>query len=126
MQKLSIRRKVAIAGLTTLLILLLLLNLQIVPDATTENSRCVTGRIAHIEEGGTKDVVFKLEHDHATYYINRGLEQGLDWATVKQLEGKEAVLHYVKHWSPLSALSQVKHLARVEVEGKILYDEIKK
>ncbi|MEL7341594.1 MAG: hypothetical protein AAGM67_14035, partial [Bacteroidota bacterium] len=61
-----------------------------VPQTTADNAVFVTGIVNNIHEGGGKDIVFKLQGKTQTYYINRGLEQGLILADLKaKLIGQE-------------------------------------
>lgn len=83
------------------------------------------GKVVSIYEGGIKDVSFRLEGDKTMYYINRGLEQGLDLEDLKeQLMGQNVTIRYPKHWTLLDPDNRVKHLCILEFEGKELYNEI--
>jgi hypothetical protein len=58
----------------------------------------IKGLIVSIKErGGENDIVFKLKDDPKTYYINRGLQYGLNLDTIQiYLLNQEAELHYNK------------------------------
>ncbi len=111
-----------VAGLTSLAFLLF----RPLPKATPQNCGRITGQVVQIREGGTKDIVFKLRNDDDTYYINRGLERGLTLEAMKQVEGKTIVLYFVEHWTPFDAMHQVRHIAKVEVGDRIVYNEMEK
>jgi hypothetical protein len=58
----------------------------------------VRGQIVSIKEGGGEnDIIIKLKDDPKTYYINRGLQYGLNLDTLLYyFLGKEAALHFNK------------------------------
>ncbi|MBK8505170.1 MAG: hypothetical protein IPL46_24965 [Saprospiraceae bacterium] len=54
------------------------------------------GVITHIEIRGKNDIMFNLADNPRKYYINRGLESGLDLAQFKaQLIGSTVVIKYL-------------------------------
>lgn len=77
-------------------------------------------KITRITKGPLNDIVF---HDDGTdhYYINRGLELGLnlDSLNVKVLN-KRVTLHLPKL---LGGLVTSKHIAQLEIEDKIIFTE---
>jgi hypothetical protein len=79
-------------------------------------TRTITDTVTGIYEGGIKDVVFSLKH-HKSYYINRGLENGLHLDSLrKQVMGKQVTISYA---SPTS------HINRFETDGRAIYSELK-
>ena len=83
------------------------------------------GKVAKIYEGGSKDVTFRLEGDKTTYYINRGLEQGLDLEDLNNwLIGKNVTIRFPKHWTLLDPNNTMKHLSILEHNGTEIYNEI--
>lgn len=73
-------------------------------DTSMENSTKVSGTVKSISEGGVKDVVFELENDLTTYYINREFENGFNLAKAKKdCEGKKIKLFYARSWTPLAS-----------------------
>jgi len=83
------------------------------------------GKVIRVYEGGVKDVVFKLEGDKTTYYINRGLEQGLDLEELQQeLVGNIVTIRYPIHWTILNPNNTSKHLSVLEYKGKEIFNEI--
>lgn len=80
------------------------------------STRTITDTVTGIYEGGVKDVVFSLKH-HKSYYINRGLENGLHLDTLrKQVMGKQVTISYA---------SPTTHINRFEINGRTLYSELK-
>lgn len=83
------------------------------------------GKVVKIFEGGVNDIAFRLEGDKTMYYINRGLEQGLDLEELqKELTGNNIIIRYPKHWTLLDPNNKVKHLSILEFNGKEIYNEI--
>ena len=73
------------------------------------------GLVVDIYEGGVKDVVLRLKDDNASYYINRGLEAGMDIKGLKEkLIGNTIELNYHK---------PSKHIYKLEFNDEVLYDE---
>lgn len=96
-------------------------------DTSMENSVKVEGVVKSIAEAGTKDILFELENDKTTYYINRGFEKGF---VLKKLNndfiGKKATLYYAKTWTPLAPLGTTsKHITQLQLSDKIVYSEFK-
>jgi len=90
-----------------------------------EDCLVAEGKVIGIFEGGVKDVVFRLEGDKAMYYINRGLEQGLDLEDLQEkLIGNNVVIRYPEHWTLLDPNNRTKHLSILEYNGEELYNEI--
>ena len=60
------------------------------------------------------------------YYINRGLERGIDLNMFEQtLVGEQVKLTFVKtHWSPLDPVKTMRPIAEVEVASELLFTTI--
>jgi hypothetical protein len=96
-----------------------------VPISSESRSNKVTGTVKSIYEGGVKDVVFQLNETDTKYYINRGLESGLNLETLRdQLMGREVTIVFPKYWTPLDPGNSVKHLTRLVFNEVIVYSEI--
>jgi len=68
-----------LATLFILFIFYLLFIVKIGPvDTSRANSIKVTGIVDTLYEAGVKDLVFKLENNPNSYYINRALENGFN------------------------------------------------
>jgi len=98
-----------------------------VPIVYEEQALTEKGIVKSISEGGTNDVVFILENNNTRFYINRGLENGLDLNHLKEkLIGQEIVFKYPKYWTPLDWNNKIKHLSKVEFGNEIIFNELKK
>lgn len=84
------------------------------------------GQVVKIFEGGTHDIAFRLKGDKTMYYINRGMEYGLNLEELQnELTGNNVTIKYPEHWTLLDPKNRVKHLCILEYNGKELFNEIK-
>ena len=103
-----------------------LLILRPVPIVAESEALTMKGVVTYIYEGGIKDVVFRIKDTETIYYINRGLENGLDLAELKEkLIGKEVTIKYPKYRTPLDWDNNIKHLSKLEFEGEVIFNELK-
>ena len=118
-------KQIAFILLSLAALFFLFLVLRPLPRANPDHCSLVEGIVARIYEAGTQDIVFKLQGNTVNYYINRGLEHGLDLALLRQsLADQEVSIYYLKHWTPLDPNDQVKHIARLELGQEVIYDEM--
>jgi hypothetical protein len=83
------------------------------------------GTVTDIYEGGVKDVVFKLRGQDKIYYVNRGLERGLNLKELKaKLIDQEIVIKFPDHWTPLDPNRSSIHISKIEHEGRTLFTEL--
>ncbi|MCK4287918.1 MAG: hypothetical protein KAW86_01825, partial [Bacteroidales bacterium] len=89
------------------------------PVNTSEsNSIKVTGIVEKVYEGGVKDIIFKIYNDPKIYYINRGIENGLDLNELqKEMTGQEISLWYARHWTPLDPKDKCAHITKLEFKN---------
>lgn len=114
-----------IAATVVLFVLLAAFTLRPVPSVSETECLVVKGEVSAIFEGGVKDVVFVLDGHKENYYINRGLEQGLTIDGLKQqLKGKEVTIKYPDYWSILDPSKSIRHIAKVEFQGKTVFSEV--
>ena len=108
------------------LVLAGLLALRPVSTPTPENCDVITGIAEEIRVGdGEADIVVQMADDDAYYYINRGLESGLELSELRQsLEGHQITLAYVRHWSTLNLSGRNRHIAQISVGGEEIYSEM--
>ena len=101
--------------------------LVFLPVPIPEDKDClvVKGTVAEIYEAGTKDMVFKLNGHERIYYVNRGLERGLNLKKLKaEMIGKEITIKYPRYWTPLDPGNSVRHISKIESKGRIVFTEI--
>lgn len=76
--------------------------------------------VTEILEGSTHDIVFK-DSGTDSYYINRGLEKGLDIEELnKQLLNKKVTLHL-----PKFPIGTSEHIAQLSLDNTVVYSEFK-
>ena len=98
-----------------------------VPIVTEGECDQVTGVVAHVFEGSSYDVCFRLQDSDKLYYINRGLEQGLVLEELRRdLLGQEITLKYPRYWTPLDPANATRHVSKLEFGERVLFDETKK
>lgn len=117
------------AGLFLLLAPILLLSILIlrpVPIVEESDALVVSGTVSGIFEGGEKDIVIRIKGDTRFFYINRGLENGLDIPDLKaQLMYKNVTIKYPEYWTPLDWNSKTRHVSKLESDGIVLFNELR-
>lgn len=97
--------------------------LRPVPIPDEKDCLVVTGTVIGITEGGVNDVIFTLAGQDKTFYINRGLERGLDLDKLRtELMRKEITIKYPEYWTPLGNSS--KHISKLETLGLTIFSEL--
>lgn len=123
MQKDSMKKKGLTYLIFTIVVLLLIIIFRPVPQIEEEDALVYEGFVVDIYETGEKDVAFKLE-DGALFYINRGLESGLNIDSLKtSYLGKELLFKYPDYWTPLDPSGSHKHASQVEFGDTLIYSE---
>lgn len=112
------------AGLTALLIVIL--SFRPVPIVAENDCLVLKGTVSKIYEGGDKDVVFELRGQNKIFYVNRGLERGMNLAALRsKLIGREVVLKYPDlWWSLLDPYSKSVHISKIEYAGHTIFTEL--
>lgn len=104
------------------------LALRPIRDVSLEDTDSITGSVrAVLADSSTGDMVIYLHENNVMYSINRGHFSGLDAHQIrKALLNKPVAIYYVRHWTPLDPLSQHRHVARIALNNRVVYDEISK
>lgn len=120
------RRQIILAVVFSLIFLMTISVFRPVPKCRGDNCLSFSGTVNRVFEGGEKDVIFQFMESDRLFYINRGLEQGLILEDLQhRLTGKELTVHYARYWTPLDPGGSIKHIASVEFDGQVLFDERK-
>ncbi|HLT33232.1 MAG TPA: hypothetical protein VKZ98_05525 [Aquaticitalea sp.] len=99
--------------------------LRPVPIISENEAITETGIVSDIYEDGDNDIVFRLENNERIFYINRGLQNGLEINTLKEkLIGNPIILKYPKYWTPLDWNDKIKHLSKVAFKDEIVFNEL--
>lgn len=95
-----------------------------IPILPEERLSVISGTVEDIFEEGEFDIVLTMKEDQNSYYINRGIEQGLSINDLKsKLIDKEVIIKYPNFWSPLQN-SHIRHLSKLIYENQIIYTEL--
>ncbi|MBN8671516.1 MAG: hypothetical protein J0L80_12570 [Chitinophagales bacterium] len=73
------------------------------------------------------DIIFHIANDGSkSYYINRGIENGLDIKKLeKDLIGKQIIIYYHRHsWNIINYRDQIRHICELRTADKVYYTEI--
>ena len=113
-----------LVGLTLLLGLGVLI-LRPVPSSAERDCLVLVGKVTEVYESGVKDVVVEVEGSDKKFYVNRGLERGLELNNLRtQLIDKEIVIKYPSYWTPLDPQNSTRHISKIECEGRIVFSEL--
>lgn len=99
--------------------------LRPVPIPEEKNCLIASGTVVRIYEAGVKDVAFQLKSHGSLFYVNRGVERGLDLDNLRsKLIGHEITIKYPKYWTPLDPGNTTRHISKIESEGEIIFSEM--
>ncbi|MFY0604576.1 MAG: hypothetical protein JXQ93_11535 [Flavobacteriaceae bacterium] len=122
-------KKIATYSLTILGFVFFMIAILIFrPVPIVSESQAVTemGVVSEIYSNKGNDVIFVIKNKQRRFYINRGLENGLELDSLKEmLIGNSIVVKYPKYWTPLDWNNSSRHISKVEFNGKILFNELK-
>ena len=108
------------------LLLAMVAVLRPVPIVSEEKAIVISGEVSRIGTGGVNDVIIVLKDVPVTFYINRGLENGLELEELRStLVGEEVTLKYPSYWTPLDWNNKNKHISKLEHNGQVLFNELK-
>jgi len=112
------KRKTPFFVLALFLSVFLVLKSCVINNPQPENCEVVEVTIKKITEGSSYDIVF---HDTGTdfYYINRGLEQGLNLDSLNaKVLNKTVTLHL-----PKLLFGTSEHIAQIAIDDEIIFTE---
>jgi len=98
------------------------------PVPLVPESKCIVhqGKVSAIFEGGMKDVVIRTENSEKRFYINRGLENGLQLDSLrKKLLGQSVTIKYPPYWTPFDPKNKVKHISMLKFDEEVIFSELK-
>lgn len=96
------------------------INILKIPILKEKDCLIVAGVVTEMYEAGDKDVVIKLREQKNTFYVNRGLQQGLDIQKLKEdLLNKQILIKYSKHFTGAG------HISKLEAAGRVVYKELR-
>ena len=107
--------------------LLILMSLVFTPVPIPDEGECLvdSGVVTNIYESGSKDITLILSGHRKRYYINRGLERGLQLNEVgTALLGRKVVIKYPDYWTPLDPKNSIRHVSKSELDGQTIFTEL--
>lgn len=126
MKKITTRQKVWGIG-AIIAFMLLVMVFTPVPQPIPENCKVVEGKVLKVYSPCCQDVGIKLEADEDRYYINRGLERGIDVEAWQQsLEGQVVQLSVIRrNWTPLDPSHSMQPVAELRLKEQVYFSAIK-
>ena len=118
--------KINLVSLGPIILIFTVLIFRPVPMVSESKAISKIGIVKEIYSNKGNDVIFVLENTERRFYINRGLENGLELDNLKEkLIGNSIVLKYPKYWTPLDWNNSVRHISKVEFKNEIVFNELK-
>ena len=97
-----------------------------VPIVSESKAISEIGIVKEIYSNKGNDVIFIMLNTDRKFYINRGLENGLELNNLKEkLIGNSIVIKYPKYWTPLDWNNSIRHISKVEFKNEIIFNELK-
>ena len=110
----------------TLVLIFSILIFRPVPIVSENNTITEKGEVSHIFSNKGNDIIFVMANTSRRFYINRGLEHGLNLDNLKKrLIGKSITLEYPRYWTPLDWNNSVRHVSKVEFIDEVLFNELR-
>ncbi|MFK7844323.1 MAG: hypothetical protein AB8G77_03405 [Rhodothermales bacterium] len=96
------------------------------PTPTNDKTTLISGQVETIGSPCCEDVGIRLEGDRHFYYINRGVESGIDvYALSDRLRGEHISMRVIEtRWSPLNPEKRSVPVAEISYNGEILYSSM--
>ncbi|TPN87546.1 hypothetical protein [Aquimarina algicola] len=86
----------------------------------------IEGIVTDIKEAPGYDIAITIKDDVHYYYINRGLQQGLNIENLRnQLIDQKITLYALKRWTIFTRDYNMGHVSKLIFNDSIIYNEIK-
>ncbi|MDO8992448.1 hypothetical protein [Daejeonella sp.] len=111
---------------TLLIVALLFLVFRPIP-VNRENSIVINTTVDRVTEGSGDNVILKLNNTSGVFYINHGLQKGLNLDTLqKELQNREVSVLYLKSnfFSGFSPVKGTKYITELKLGDKVIYSEL--
>ena len=92
-----------------------------------DNSIVFQTTVYKVSEGPEKNIILKLDQGNGIYYINHGLDKGLNLDSLqKELINKEVTVLYLKpsFVGGFSPVASTKYITELRMGDKIIYSEL--
>ena len=118
--------KITLVSLILIVSIIAVLIFRPVPIVSESKAISEIGIVKEIYSNKGNDVIFIMLNTDRKFYINRGLENGLELNNLKEkLIGNSIVMKYPKYWTPLDWNNSIKHLSKVKFKNEIIFNELK-
>lgn len=119
--------KIILISFSLIILIIAVLIFRPVPVVSENKTISENGIVTEIYSNKGNDVIFVMENTERRFYINRGLENGLELNNLKEkLIGNPIIVKYPKYWTPLDWNNSVRHISKVEFNDEIVFNELKK
>lgn len=118
--------KITLVSFILIVSIIAVLIFRPVPIVSESKAISEIGIVKEIYTNKGNDVIFIMLNTERKFYINRGLEYGLELNNLKEkLIGNPIVMKYPKYWTPLDWNNSIRHLSKVEFKNEIIFNELK-
>ena len=118
--------KITLVSLILIVSIIAVLIFRPVPIVSESKAISEIGIVKEIYSNKGNDVIFIMLNTDRKFYINRGLENGLELNNLKEkLIGNSIVMKYPKYWTPLDWNNSIRHISKVEFKNEIIFNELK-
>tara|TARA_B100001027_G_C16095608_1_gene253677 strand:- start:44 stop:427 length:384 start_codon:yes stop_codon:yes gene_type:complete len=119
-------KKITLVSLILIVSIIAVLIFRPVPIVSESKAISEIRIVKEIYSNKGNDVIFIMLNTDRKFYINRGLENGLELNNLKEkLIGNSIVMKYPKYWTPLDWNNSIRHLSKVEFKNEIIFNELK-
>jgi hypothetical protein len=114
-----------ISALIIVFVSFFILAMRPVPIPAEEDCLTISGTVTLVSESEGKDVRIKLQGVDQIFYVNRGLEAGLNLIQLNNdLLHKHITIKYPRYWTPLDPSNAIRHVSKIEVDGMTIFSEL--
>lgn len=109
-----------------LIIALLFLVFRPIP-VSRDNSIVINTTVDKVNKGSEDNIIFKLNNVSGIFYINHGLQKGLNLDTLQaELVNREVRVLYLKSnfFSGFSPVKGTKYITELKLGDKVIYSEL--
>ena len=118
--------KITLVSFILIVLIIAVLIFRPVPIVSESKAISEIGIVKEIYSNKGNDVIFIMLNTDRKFYINRGLENGLELNNLKEkLIGNSIVMKYPKYWTPLDWNNSIRHLSKVKFKNEIIFNELK-
>lgn len=119
-------RRLIISAALLLLVAFFIVAMRPVPTPQEKDCLTATGVVVQLYESGEKDITIRLKDVDQTFYINRGVEAGLDIKQLREnLINNVVTIKYPDYWTPLDPAGNMRHVSVLDLNGEKIFSELK-